>query len=447
MRKALLLLSCVASLALAACTGESNRPSATGTADFRAINAMPTSPNFGFSIEERLIANIEYKTASAVSSYDDLDYVFNFEVQLAGDATRTRVASTAVETVRDKTYTFLLTGPIAAPTVTVWEGERRVWTETETVFQARFAHTAASIGPVDVYFQAPGIAPVLGMQAGTIAFTEILLATDYQEGDYVITVTTAGDPADVLFTSSTLTPPLRAGFTMSLFDADANDLGPVAVRLITDTGNVSALADVNLLPTMRFYHASSDLLTSDIYFDDMLTDQVLADHAYRDVTGDIPIAADTYTITYTEAGNIGAILFEDTATVFAGVHNQYYVVGVTDGLQSLLRIPDRRPIETLVRFSFLHTATNHGLVDLHIVQAGTDIAESLPRFINLTVGSSPATASLVEGDFELYLTTAGETTVLAGPIAFSPLLGDIVDYISYNNVDPAIADLVAIPLP
>ena len=42
---------------------------------------------------------------------------------------------------------------------------------------------------------------------------------------------------------------------------------------------------------------------------------------------------------------------------------------------------------------------------------------------------------------------SGEKTVLAGPIAFTAALGDIIDYISYDNVDPAIADLVAIPLP
>jgi hypothetical protein len=47
----------------------------------------------------------------------------------------------------------------------------------------------------------------------------------------------------------------------------------------------------------------------------------------------------------------------------------------------------------------------------------------------------------------LYLTPNGEKTVLAGPVAFSPVLGDIVYYIDYDNVDPAIADIVEIPLP
>lgn len=447
MRKTLLVLGCTAMFALLACTGESSRPTASGTAAFRAINAMPTSPSVLVLIEERSIAGVDYKNATGVSTFDDLDYVFNFETVLAGDLLRTRVASVPVETVRDMEYTFVLSGAIASPTITVWEENRREWEETESVFQARFAHTAESLGPVDVYLQAPGIPPAMGMEAGSLAFTEVLPAVDYPEGDYVIIFTTAGDPSDILFTSATITPVVQTGFTVALFDSDANDVAAVSARLITDGGIVSSLVDENTMPTVRFYHAAASLLTSDIYIDEMLTDQILDTHAFRDVTGDIPVVAGTFPITYTEAGNIGTILFEGTASFFAGVHNHFYVVGETDALTSFIRIPDRRSVETLVKFGFLHTATNHDTVDLYIVETGADIAEAVPRFFSLPFGTAPVTANLQAGDYDIYLTTTGETTVLAGPIAFSPVLGDVVDYISYDNVDPAIADLVAIPLP
>ncbi|MGI9271289.1 MAG: DUF4397 domain-containing protein [Woeseiaceae bacterium] len=447
MRKTLLLLSCTAMFALAACTGESSRPTASGTAGFRAINAMPTSPTVTMLIEERLVANVDFKNATGSSTYDDLDYIFNFELRLAGDLTRTRVASVPVETVRDMQYTFVLTGPIASPNITVWEESQREWLETDTVFQARFAHVAASQGPVDVYFLAPGIAPAIGLEAGTLAFDELLAAVDYPAGDYIIYFTTAGDPNDILFTSSTVTPLVRAGFTIFIFDTDANDVGPLSVRSIDDNGSESRVVDVGIMPTVRFFHASSDLIASDVYIDEMLTDQILNNHTFLDVTGDLPVAAGSFPITYTEAGNIGNILYEDTTNFFDGVHNQYYVVGEMDAYISLLLVPDRRSVETLVKFSFLHTATNHDLVDLYIVEPGTDIAEALPRFFNLSVGISPVLVDLLEGDLELYLTPSGETTVLAGPIAISPVYGDVLDYISYNNVDPAIADLVAIPLP
>ena len=447
MRKTLFVLGCAAIVAFTGCTGESNRAKATGTANFRAINAIPTSPTFSVLIEERLIGTADYKDASSPSSFDDLDYVFNFEVILAGDLTRSRVASTAVATERDKAYTFLLSGDIAAPAVNVWEYDRREWEGTETVFQGRFAHTAESLGPIDVYFQPTGTPPALGMEAGTLSFSEILPTVDYPEGEYEVILTTAGDPGDVLFTSSPLTPVVQAGFILAVFDADANDLDPISVRILNDSGGVSAVPDVNSTPTIRFYHASSNLETSDVYSDEMLMDQILADHAYRDVTGDMPIDSGTYPLTYTAVGNTGAILHENTASIFSGSRSHFYVVGEMDALTSFQRIPDRRSVETLVKFSFLHAATNHDFVDLYVVEAGEVIDDLVPRIFNAAIGTPPVTVNLQEGDFELYLTTSGEKTVLAGPIPFSPVLGDVVEYISYDNVDPAIADLVAIPLP
>jgi len=449
MRKTLLALGCVAALVFTGCTGESSLPVATGKGTLRAINAIPTSPAVLFAIEERSIGTVDYSNLSNQVSFDDLEYTFNFEVLLAGDLLQTRVASTVLKVERDTEYTFLISGELATPTITVWETAIREWEGTETVFQARFAHTAESLGPIDVYFAAPGVAPVLGQQAGTISFTEFLSPVEYEAGDFVVTFTTAGDPNDVLFTSDTITPVAQAGFTMAIFDSTANDAGPVSVRLIMDFGGASRVPDINVLPTVRLFHAATNLETADIYVDELLTDQLLADHTFRDVTGDIDLAADVYTFTYTAAGNVGAILFEGTAAVLPGVHSQIYIVTDTLGeLVSFIRLSERRPIETIVQLSYVHAAANHPLVDVYIVDAGIDIADAVPRFFNLSPGLPPVTTNLQDGDFEIYLTVAAEKTVIAGPVALTTALGDIVDYIAYDNVgDPSIADLVLIPLP
>ena len=437
----------VIALLVTACTGETSLPVASGDADVRMINAIPTSPSLSFLIEERPIGTADYKGVSSPVTYDNLKYTFNIEAFLAGDATRSRLASMELDVINDFDYTFLVSGPLATPTLTLWETARREWAGTETVFQARFAHTAESLGPIDVYFQAPGIAPAAGLEAGTLAFTEVLPAFDYPAGDYVLIFTTAGDPNDILFTSNTVTPALQTGFLVSIFDADANDLGSVAVRLFGDSGGSTNLPDVNSTPTIRLFHATPNLETADIYTDELVTEQLLSDHAFRDVTGDLPLAAGSYTFTYTSAGNVGSILFEGDVAIQQGNHYDYYVVGEAGALLGIQEIPDRRSVETLVKFSFLHTATNHDSVDLYIVTAGTDIASVLPRIANLTIGSSSAGLSLQAGDFELYLTPRAEKTVLAGPIAFSPQVGDIANFISYDNVDPAIADVVMIPPP
>lgn len=449
MRKRLLRLGRLAAIALllGACTGKSGLPTANGTATFRLVNAIPTSPSIALLIEERAIASAEYQGTTAPSEYDNLKYTFNFEAFLAGDTVRTRLASMDVDTQRDMEYTFLVSGPLATPTVTLWETERREWAGTETVFEARFAHTAASRGALDVYWQMPGIAPAAGQEAGTVSFGEILPALDYAAGDYVLILTTAGNPGDIVFTSGTITPTERSSLLFSVFDGDANDLGPIAVRQFTDVGANTKVADANLSPLIRFIHATPHLETADIYTDEAVSEQILAGHAYRDVSAELPLAAGAATLTYTAAGNVGSILHESALTIQPGSRYNFFVVGLAGALRSVPQVPDRRPVETLVKFNFMHTDTNHATVDMYIVTAGTDIADVAPRFANVSIGALTANASLQAGDFELYLTPNGAKTVLAGPVAFSPALGDVIYYMSYDNVDPAIADLVPLPPP
>lgn len=448
MRKTHVVTIAALALLISACTGDSDRSEATGEGIVRAVNAIPTAPDYVFAIEERLIGNVSYSNVSSQVSFDDLDYIFNFEVRLPGVLENQRVASTPLDVVKDHEYTFLISGDVAAPTIIVWDAESRSFNETDTVFQARFGHTAESFGPVDVYFASPGTAPAAGEAVATLAFGEVSAGIDNEAGDYVYILTTAGDPGDVLFESDALLANAQSSFTIIPFAGTANDPGPLTVRIVTDAGGISSLPDTNVSSTVRFIHASINMETADIYADEMLMDQITANHAYRDVTGDLDLAAGSYTFTYTTAGNTGSILLEAAGSVFAASHAQIYVVGEDGALQSFSRNPDRRSVETLTKFTFTHAAFNHPAVDLYVVEAGTDIEDVvLPEFFNIPAGSLPFTSNIDQGDLELYLTVVGEKTVIAGPIAFTAELGDVFEYIAYDNVDPATADLVAIPLP
>jgi hypothetical protein len=447
MRKTLLILGCIATLLLGACTGESSRPVATGKGAVRAINTIPTSPAISFLIEKRTIGLAEYSNATSRTNFDDLGYIFNFQALLPDSVFPQRIASSFVNVVKDNEYTFLITGDMAAPTIIVWEDPIRIWEGTETTFQARFSHTAESLGPIDVYFAAPGILPAAGQEIGTLAFGELLSAFEYEPGDFSYTVTTAGDPSDILFTSDVISPSSRVGILLTVFDSTANNPGPLAGRLFTDTGASNILADINILSTVRFIHASAALDPSDVFTDDLLLDQILTNHAYRDVTGDIDLASGVYTFTYTSVGNVGSILFEDDSIVPPSTHSQFYVFGKAGVQSGLLRVTDRRSVETLNKLTFVHTATNHPLVDFYIVNSGESIDDAFPRFIGVPPLAIPIDANIVEGEYDLYLTKFAEKTVIAGPVPASITLGEVLEYISYDNVDPATADLVLIPLP
>ena len=326
MRKTLFIVGCIATLLLGACHGESNRPVATGEGKIRTINAIPTAPAILFLIEERSVAAAEYGTITGESVFDNFEYIFNFEAVLPDNVLQQRIASVPVKVETDFEYTFVITGDLAAPDIIVWEEEIRRWQETETTFLARFGHTAESLGPIDVYFAAPGIAPAVGQEIGTLTFGELLPPTDLTPGEFVYTVTTAGDPGDILFTSGVLSPAPRAGLLITIFDGSENDLSPYSASIAADGGGISSLPDANAVSTIRFIHAAATLDASDVYTDELLADQILSNHANRDATDDIELASGSYTFTYTSVGNVGSVIFEGTGTVFAASHNKLYVI-------------------------------------------------------------------------------------------------------------------------
>ncbi len=437
---------------LASCGGDSSRPEATGEGRVRAINSIPTAPSMGFFIEEILIGQMGYKNSTPIVSYDDLEYNFNFEVLLAGDNVATRVATETLKVDRDVEYSFLVSGDINAPTITLWQKPERTFSSGDTDFEAQFAHAHASLGAVDIFFLDPMTAPAVGLELATLSFGEISPPVDYQEGEFVLTVTTAGDPSDVLFVTNTLTPATLQSFIIALLEGDANDLSPISVRSYSSNGFESNIVDANTTSTIRFLHAAPGLVTSDVYTGEMLETLLLANLAERDATGDIQIESGSQTLTFTEAGNIGNVQFDNLINIVDGNHYQFYIVGpvgdpMTD-LRVFFRVPDRRPIETVARFTFTYAATNHELSDFYIVPTGGDIEVLPPLFVNLTIGTQPLTADLIAGDFEMYLTVADDPTmIITGPVPLTSNLGDVIEYIAYDNVDPATADLVEIPLP
>ena len=446
MRRVFLLLTCLTAIVLGACTGDSSLPTATGKGSIRTINAIKTSPDFGFLIEERLIAAVSFKGSTGVARYDDLDYTFNFEVLLSGNTVATRVASQFLHVIADKDFVFLISGALTNPTITLWEGDERTFDGTETVFEARFGHASESLGPVDVYLAAPGTAPAIGMEVATLSFREVVPAVDFAEGDYVITVTAAGFPSTIHYVSDTIPFAPRNALIITVFDADANDTAPVSVRAITAGGASSRLADVRFPPTARFIHASADLGAADIYDDAMLGTPIVTNHQFGDTTADLDVAIGESTISYTAPGSPGVPLFDSTLNATAGTHNDVVAVGQSGSITTSNFVADRRSVETIVKFRLFHAAANHGLIDVYVVDAGTAIDDVLPRLAQLNFGFPSLTVALDAGSFDVYLTPTGDKTILlAGPVRIDPVLRDVIDAIALDTVDPATAEIRIIP--
>ena len=450
MKRYLILAICMAAVILGACAGETNLPKATGEGAVRALNAIPASPDIAFLIEERTLGSVPTKSATATAEWDDLEYTFNFQTRLAGDALTTRVASQPLKVEADMDYTFVISGALAAPDITIWEVNRREWVGTETVFEAHMANLAESLGSIDIYFADAVIPPALGGQIATLAFGEIAAPVDLEEGDYVMTITPAGDDTTILFVSNPVAITAQVQYMFAVFEGDENDLSPVSVRLFNlGSGGSGGLIDSRFPPTMRFIHGAINFGDADIYIDDPLTIPVVTDHAFKDVTPFIDVTSGALPVTYTQAGNIGTTLLDVDEAVLSGSRTDFFVLTDLDGMDvRVSNRADRRSIQTRARLSFMNTAGGRPSVDIYVVPDGELLDEAFPTLPGLPLGFTPVQLPFPPGSYDIYVTDNDEKAVhLAGPIDLDLDFGDVVETIIFENVDPMVVDVEFLPSP
>jgi len=449
MKRIFLLIACTSALLLAACGSDSKLPIATGKGTIRAINAIPGSPEYTFKIEERTLSTVAYKQSTSPVEYDDFDYIFNFDVRFAGDVGVTRAASQALKVEADRHHILLLTGDFDAPTITVWDGDVREWTDTETVFEARFAHAGATLGDIDVYLDPAGTVPGTFAPAATLSFGDIADPIDFDEGIYVLTVTAANDTNTVYFTSQDVDYLPRFAHVITVFDGDGNDTGPVAVRSMTAAGNPLPLGNVEFPPAIRFIQTAYTLEPVDVYDDDLLTNLVVSNLQFKDTTTDIDTTSETKTYYFTPASSTATILFEQEVNAPAPGHYVHvYVLGDTDNWVGNRAVPNRAEASANAKLRFFHGALNYDLFSVYLKDRGEPlIEEDRPLIIGAALGLLTPAAQLVAGSYDIYLTEPTNKTEISAVFEIDVVAGDVVDLIAVDTVDPAVIELVDVTVP
>jgi hypothetical protein len=452
MKRTAVLLTLAGAMFLGACDNESSLPVATGKASIRAINGVKTASDVGFLIEERTLGTAGYRQITTLNRFDDLSYNFNFDVFYSGEAELIRVASVFQDIVKDTDYVFVLTGTLADPSVLIWETPAREFTGAETVFEARFAHTAdslTSLGSVDYYFAEPGVLPAAGNAVGTLAFGEVLTSVDFEAGEYVLTITEAGLPGEVLFESGTILFAPATQYIVSSFDGDANTFAPIVVRAITSgvdsIGGSITMSDVNYPPTVEFVNGSLAINTVDIYEDALLTSQIVAGHAYKDMSAAFELAPGDNPVFYTPTTLLSPVLIDDVVSFFGGLRGRVVAYGPADDFKIRPYVPDRRPVETQAKLHLYNANINFGLINIYVVDTGTTIEGKAATRPAVPGGVALSVIGLPAGSFDIYITEFGSIEVLAGPIPIDVELGDVLGGMIFDTADPAILELNFLP--
>ena len=450
MKRNFLLLACLGALFLTACTSDSQLPNPTGKGIVRAINAIQGSPEIRFLIEERTLEALSYKDASVPAQYDDFEYNFNFDIFFPGDTAATRVASTLHAVEADSEHTFVLTGDMQNPTVTLWNADLRDWAETDTVFELRVAHVLESRNAesVDIYVDEAVTPAVVANKVATVAFGEVSAVQDLAEGDYIITITAANDVNTVLFTSPSSTFVAQSSILAVAFDGDANDTSSIIVNVLGATGAVRRLVDAASSPTVRFINGSYPLSAVDIYDDDVLTNRIVAGLAHGDASARIDVSGDLENYYFTPANSTATILFEGAYTAFAGTHANLVAVGATDDWSLVAYQPDNASVDVYAKFRIIQTALDNETLDLYLLAADSTItADDVPLLQIPATPNLSSTLQLQAGSYDIFLTATDDQTPIAGPFRLDVGNGDVIDLFIFDTADPAVPALSLLPPP
>lgn len=432
-------LAAAALLAASACT-ETRFEEATGDGQIRGINGIANADDAIFLIEERELTQLAFKAVSAPQEFDDLSYNFSFDlpIPLADDR---RLATQFVDVIDSMEYTLALGGTVAAPELFVWERPDPVWDGTEAEFDVGGGHLNTTIGAVDIYFAAPGTAPVAGNAIGTLEFGQQFADARFAAGDYAIALTPAGDPSTILFQSGTITVSGGNTFTIAVFDADPSIPAPVSVRLIDTTGAGAELADERFPPTAQFVHAAFGTGNVDAVAGGNFAAPLATNLAFGQISADIDVEAGTETYTFAPTGNTMPLLDADLG-IAVGSRAMIVLLGPVGELQALNVASPRRGLATVAQFRVTHASNNAGAVDVYFTEVGEDAEGQLPSIIGLPFAQASNVGRVVPGTFDLVITANGSTTPIVDPIELALNTEDLLEIILFDTADPNVFEAV-----
>ena len=432
----------IAALLLASGCAKTTREQATGKGSIRGINAIVTSPELVFLIEERPIGNVNYKGIAGFAEWDDLRFNFNFDIILPGASQAQRIATEFLDVTADTEYTLVLTGTIDNPSILMWNEPERVFDGTETVFEADFANLSPQLGQVDIYFATEGTAPVLGNEIGTLDNGDRLPHREFPAGDYELIVTAPGDPATVLFHSNSRSLPAADRVTVALFDPDPTITAGIGASIIFPSGSSVRLDDINSPPQIRMLHAAFGTANFDGFFNNDFGTVVFPDTGFGELSAYADLTEQQTPLTLTPVGDIGTTIFTTDIQLLSNSRRTVALWGAPASLASLELNQDARPVSTFPLVRITNFSSNSSALDIYEVDPDTVLDDTVvARFGGAPPGISTNFFNTGTGMREFLITNNGDKTPISAPLDLDLANGDVIDAVILDTADPATVEL------
>lgn len=401
-----------------------------------AIHAAPSFGPISFLRERRLESTLNYRSGE-VFAFEADQYDFNVEVEHPGATERERVATFSQTLSVDTAYYFILAESAGGMEPLIVTRPKPDPNSDDA--EVSLVHAAPSLAGTDVYLTAPGADLTAANPIGTVDFSGDIGPLTVAPGDYVLSLTEAGNPANVLLASPTQT--FEAGEPNMFVVNDGAGEG-VAPYSVTRFGmDVIPFVDANTQAGLRAIVAAPDKAPRDVVLEGAATTPLFAGLPFATVSDYATVAPGTSTLQVTPAGNPGVVELEITQALLVGRLQTLFVAEGETGLDGYVIAEDYRPIDGEAHLRIYNGASQFDVLDFFVVTpAGTDITNLVPTS-ELGVPGTSAELKLAPGDYELTVRAAGPT-VVAGPVAITLADGGRYSLLAVDGADAASADIV-----
>jgi hypothetical protein len=425
-------LACAA-LALSGCDSGREQP---GRSTVRIANVAPSFAELQFRREQVNPLTLSFK-GSQDTSYDADTYDFYVLERSLVLGSPGRNWTFARELQANYGYTFVITevGDEIVPIVL----ERSPASATSAQVEA--VNAGANLPAVDLYLEAPGVGIAGATPRGTLAPGGQLPAQSLPAGDYEIWLTAAGNPADVLFTSATITLPAGATTTL-IVTPEAGETTEELSVLFLQGSNTATLFDLNATAALRVINGATDTAPRDFAINQQFSPPLFAATPFATPTAyaTIPVAY-AQPINVTPVGNPGVLELDQLFSTNAGQRWTIMWSGDAGTLTHAVGLDDYRRIVNEVKIRFFNAATQFSpAVDFVLVLPGGD-----PTDIQ-AVGAlfAPGVSTFIPlppGDYDLYTRVTTTTQIVSGPTPISVAGRGLYSVLATNGPDTATATI------
>lgn len=404
--------------------------------NLRALHASPDAPPVNVLVNgAAALTDVDFGAGSGFVPVTETTQVQIEAIIPGGNAI---VIDETLDLEFSNDYTVVAVGDVAAPIAPLVLSNETGERITLGNFRAQVLHAAPDAPPVDVYVTTAGadLAASAPVNDTPLSFEDFTGRVEVPAGDYQIRVTLAGDPATVVFDSGEI--PLAADADLLIAAIENTGTGGTPIQLVVLDGTTAApLLDTNTPASAVAVHASPDAPPVDVLADDQATATddalLLAQNVEFTQFCEIPTvpAPADYTLSVTPTGDPTTVALAFDLSVVPAAEATAIVTGflaATPAIQAIPLANDTRPVITEAKLRVVHGSPSTGNVDIFLLADGTDLndASVTPTFGDVPFTADSGIASVAPGTYDVYVTPAGDKSIVAIEVQDLALAGGAV---------------------